>query len=110
MMLADADSKTASTTDIPIITKKLRLEVIGESKQKYFRRSRVYVSTKVLLQHSLTMVRMLKVRHSFYPTANEVAIFIRLNSDRLKNEFKLSFMRDQGVIANVSKQALISGV
>lgn len=54
-MLADAESKTASTANCPIITKKVRHELIGESKQHYFRRSRVYMSTKVLLQHSLTM-------------------------------------------------------
>lgn len=54
-MLADADSKAASTTDCPVITKKVRHELVGDSKKKYFRRSRVYMSTKALLQHALTM-------------------------------------------------------
>lgn len=53
-MLADPTSKTASTTDIPIITKKLRQELVGD-KLGYFQRSRLYMSTKVLLQLSLTM-------------------------------------------------------
>lgn len=53
-LLADSNSKTASSADFPIITKKLRNELIGDSKG-YFQRSRIYMSTKVLLQHSLTM-------------------------------------------------------
>lgn len=54
-LLADMNSATASTHDCPVITKKVRHELVGENKQKHFRRSRVYMSTKVLLQHSLTM-------------------------------------------------------
>lgn len=56
-MLADADSKVASTDSCPIIIKKVRHELIGSehSKHKFFRRSRVYMSIKVLLQHNLTI-------------------------------------------------------
>lgn len=53
-LLADPNSKTASTDDFPIISKKIRSEMVGD-KQGYFQRSRIYFSIKVLLQHSLTM-------------------------------------------------------
>lgn len=51
------DEKSTPTTDeeFPIITKKIRDEVLGESKVSYFQRSSIYMSIKTLLQHSLTM-------------------------------------------------------
>lgn len=54
-VLSDDQSKTASPNEFPIITKKIRDEQLGETHKNYFRRSACYMSTKVILQHSLTM-------------------------------------------------------
>lgn len=52
-LLASDRSKTATTC--PVITKKLRNELIGEHKFEFFERSRIYTVVKSLLQHSLTV-------------------------------------------------------
>lgn len=54
-LLTDEKCTTPSTEQFPIITKKIRDEVFGETKQLFYRRSPVYMSMKVILQHSLTM-------------------------------------------------------
>lgn len=54
-LLADEKCTTPSSEQIPIITKKIRDESFGETKQQFVRRSAVYMSTKAMLQHSLTM-------------------------------------------------------
>lgn len=53
-VLADVMSETAEPSDFPVITKKLRDEVLG-SKNDFFRRSSFYMCMKVFLQHSLTV-------------------------------------------------------
>ncbi|XP_055310983.1 uncharacterized protein LOC129573873 [Sitodiplosis mosellana] len=54
-LLADADSETVEEDAFPVITKKIRDEVLGEDKSNFFRRSSFYMCLKVFLQHSLTV-------------------------------------------------------
>lgn len=54
-LLADEKYTTPSTEQFPIITKKIRDETFGETKERFIRRSDSYMSMKVILQHSLTM-------------------------------------------------------
>lgn len=54
-LLANEKYKRPSTEKFPIITKKIRDESFGETKQEFSRRSDIYMSMKVILQHSLTM-------------------------------------------------------
>ncbi|XP_031632913.1 uncharacterized protein LOC116346822 [Contarinia nasturtii] len=54
-LLMDEKSRTVSTKEFPVITKKIRDAVMGETKHNFFRRSSFYMSIKVMLQHSLTM-------------------------------------------------------
>ncbi|XP_031635809.1 uncharacterized protein LOC116348812 isoform X2 [Contarinia nasturtii] len=49
------DGNSTSATKYPFITKKIRDEILGESKTNYFRRSSFYISVKVMLQHNLTL-------------------------------------------------------
>ncbi|XP_031637089.1 uncharacterized protein LOC116349684 [Contarinia nasturtii] len=55
-LLTDQISKTATTNEFPIITKKIRDEVLGKHSNNFFRRSSFYMCLKVFLQHNLTMV------------------------------------------------------
>lgn len=54
-LLADETSLPATAEEFPIIRKKIRDEVLGDSKNNYFRRSSYYMCLKVLLEHSLTI-------------------------------------------------------
>lgn len=54
-LLTDEKSKTASTDQCPVITKKIRDETLGKTDNNFFRRSTYYMSVKVMLQHSLTV-------------------------------------------------------
>ncbi|XP_055297736.1 uncharacterized protein LOC129566134 [Sitodiplosis mosellana] len=54
-VLTNERSTTASPEEFPIITKKVRDVKVGETKVNYFQRCAVYMSVKVMLQHSLTM-------------------------------------------------------
>lgn len=49
------NDKSAACLDFPHITKKIRDEILGESKTNFFRRSSFYMSVKAILQHSLTL-------------------------------------------------------
>lgn len=54
-LVMDEKSTTVSTKEFPVIIKKIRDAVMGETKSNYFRRSGFYMSVKVMLQHSLTV-------------------------------------------------------
>lgn len=49
------DENSVEAVNIPVITKKIRDELLGESNTNYFRRSSFYMSNKALLQLSLTI-------------------------------------------------------
>lgn len=54
-LLADEKSRAAEPREFPVITKKIRDEVLGKQSCDYFRRSSFYMCTKVFLQQSLTV-------------------------------------------------------
>lgn len=54
-LLMSENSTTASTNEFPVITKKIRDETLGESKNNFFHRSNFYMTVKAMLQHSLTV-------------------------------------------------------
>lgn len=54
-LLTDGNSETAEEHLFPVITKKIRDEILGISKSDFFRRSSFYMCLKVFLQHSLTV-------------------------------------------------------
>lgn len=53
--LCDQDTTTASINECPVIVKKLRDEALGKHSKFIFRRSRLYMCVKALLQHNLTI-------------------------------------------------------
>lgn len=54
-VLSHEGSRTATIVEFPIITKKIRDEVLGKTEKSYFRRSYTYMGIKALLQHNLTI-------------------------------------------------------
>lgn len=54
-LLTDEKSKTASTDECPVITKKIRDECLGKTDKNFFRRSSYYMCVKVMLHHNLTL-------------------------------------------------------
>lgn len=64
--LCDEDTETASLDEFPVITKKLRDEILGKNTKNAFRRSRIYLCAKSLLQHSLTMELGAQMGKLFY--------------------------------------------
>lgn len=54
-VLSDEESRSATADEFPIITKKIRDEVLGQPKKDFFRRSSFYMGIKALLQHNLTV-------------------------------------------------------
>lgn len=54
-LLTDQKSKTAESDEFPVITKKIRDEILGKHSDNFFRRSSFYMCVKVFLQHNLTI-------------------------------------------------------
>lgn len=54
-LLVDGNTETVDDHLFPVITKKIRDEILGISKSNFFRRSSFYMCLKVFLQHSLTV-------------------------------------------------------
>lgn len=53
--LCDEDAEMASMDEFPVVVKKLRDEILGVNTYTAFRRSRLYMCMKSLLQHNLTV-------------------------------------------------------
>lgn len=54
-LVCNEDSQIVTSDEFPVIAKKIRDEVLGETEKSYFRRSYTYMGIKALLQHNLTV-------------------------------------------------------